>query len=72
MKRGFTLIELLISIVLMMILVYAMMTIFVQTTDVVAVTDARMTVFTNARYAMDIMQRDLAGCLDRADRATVG
>lgn len=63
MKRGFTLIELLISIVLMMILVLAMTTIFAQTTDTVAIQDARMTVFMNARYALDIMQRDLAGCL---------
>ena len=42
MKRGFTLIELLISIVLMMILMFAMMTIFAQTTDVVALQDARV------------------------------
>ena len=63
MKRGFTLIELLISIVLMMILMFAMMTIFVRTTDVVSIQDARTTVFTNARYALDIMQRDLAGTL---------
>ena len=63
MKRGFTLIELLISIVLMMMLMFAMMTIFAQTTDVVAVQDARTTVFMNARYAFDILHRDLAGCL---------
>jgi type II secretory pathway pseudopilin PulG len=59
--QGFTLIELLISIALMMILIIAVTMIFVTTTDVVAVQEARMTVYTNARYAMDIMANDLLG-----------
>lgn len=59
--QGFTLIELLISIALMMILIVAVTMIFVSTTDVVAIQEARMTVYTNARYAMDIMSNDLLG-----------
>jgi len=60
-EGGFTLIELLISIALMMILVAAITMIFVNTTDVVATQEARMTVYTNARYAIDIMENDLLG-----------
>ncbi|HVR83039.1 MAG TPA: prepilin-type N-terminal cleavage/methylation domain-containing protein [Planctomycetota bacterium] len=59
--QGFTLIELLISIALMMILIVAVTMIFVNTTETVAVQEARMTVYTNARYAMDIMENDLMG-----------
>jgi hypothetical protein len=59
--EGFTLIELLISIALMMILIIAVTMIFVNTTETVAVQEARMTVYTNARYAMDIMENDLLG-----------
>lgn len=58
---GFTLIELLISIALMMILVAAITMIFVSTTETVAVQEARMTVYTNARYALDVMENDLLG-----------
>ena len=58
---GFTLIELLISIALMMILVVAITMIFVNTTETVATQEARMTVYTNARYALDIMENDLLG-----------
>jgi prepilin-type N-terminal cleavage/methylation domain-containing protein len=60
-SQGFTLIELLISIALMMILVSAITMIFVRTTDTVAIQEARMTVYTNARYALDIMENDLLG-----------
>jgi hypothetical protein len=59
--EGFTLIELLISIALMMILVVAITMIFVNTTETVATQEARMTVYTNARYALDIMENDLLG-----------
>jgi len=59
--QGFTLIELLISIALMMILMIAVTMIFVNTTETVAIQDARMTVYTNARYALDIMENDLLG-----------
>jgi len=58
---GFTLIELLISIALMMILIVAITMIFVNTTETVANQEARMTVYTNARYALDIMENDLLG-----------
>jgi len=60
-REGFTLIELLISIALMMILVVAITMIFVNTTETVATQEARMTVYTNARYALDIMENDLLG-----------
>jgi prepilin-type N-terminal cleavage/methylation domain-containing protein len=60
-QSGFTLIELLISIALMMILLVAVTMIFVSTTETVAVQQARMTVYTNARYALDIMENDLLG-----------
>lgn len=59
--QGFTLIELLISIALMMILIVAVTMIFVTTTETVAIQEARMTVYTNARYALDIMENDLLG-----------
>ncbi len=59
--QGFTLIELLIAIALMMILVSAVTMIFVNTTEVIAVQSARMTVYTNARYAMDVIKNDLSG-----------
>src|SRR5688572_13971998 len=60
-EAAFTLIELLISIALMMILIVAVTMIFVNTTETVAVQEARMTVYTNARYALDIMENDLLG-----------
>jgi len=60
---GFTLIELLIAIALMVMLLAAVTMIFAGTTDTVATQEARMTVFTNARYAVDIMENDLLGCL---------
>src|SRR5689334_25035412 len=60
-EAGFTLIELLISIALMMILMVAITMIFVNTTETVALQEARMTVYTNARYALDIMENDLLG-----------
>src|SRR5262245_45350790 len=60
---GFTLIELLIAVALMVLLLGAVTMIFAGTTETVAVQEARMTVFTNARYAIDIMENDLLGCL---------
>src|SRR4030095_13322369 len=60
-EEAFTLIELLISIALMMILVVAITMIFVNTTETVATQEARMTVYTQARYALDIMENDLLG-----------
>jgi prepilin-type N-terminal cleavage/methylation domain-containing protein len=60
---GFTLIELLISIALMVLLLAAITMVFVKTTDTVAISEARMTVYTNARYALDVLENDLMGCL---------
>lgn len=62
-RQGFTLIELLVSIALMVILLTAVTMIFVGTTETVAMQEARMTVYTNARYALDIFENDLLGCL---------
>ncbi|HXX94331.1 MAG TPA: prepilin-type N-terminal cleavage/methylation domain-containing protein [Planctomycetota bacterium] len=62
-RAGFTLVELLISIALMVMLLAAVTMIFGGTTETVAVQEARMEVFTNARYALDIMENDLLGVL---------
>ncbi len=62
-RSGFTLIELLVSIILMVILLSAVTLIFVRTTETVAISQARVTVYTNARYALDVMENDLLGCL---------
>ncbi len=62
-NRGFTLIELLISIILMIILLSAVTLIFMKTTDTVAIAQARITVYTNARHALDIMENDLLGTI---------
>ena len=56
---GFTLIEILLSILLMMILLLAVTMIFMNTTETVAVSEARSLVYTNARYALDFLQKDL-------------
>src|SRR5258705_13625244 len=71
-EEAFTLIELLISIALMMILMVAITMIFVTTTDTVAVQEARMTVYTNARYALDIMENDLLGAFGLNEPAIPG
>ena len=60
---GFTLIELLISIALMVMLLASVTMIFAGTTETVSIQEARMTVYTNARYALDTMEDDFLGCL---------
>ncbi len=60
---GFTLIELLVATSLMVILITAIAIIFHHTTDIVKVSEARISVFSNARAALDWIQKDLAGCL---------
>ena len=60
---AFTLIELLISLALMMILLMAIVLVFTRTTELVAIQEARTTVYTNARYALDTMENDLLGAL---------
>ena len=62
-EGGFTLIELLISIALMIMILFAITLVFARTTETVAIQEARTTVYTNARYALDIMENDLMGCL---------
>ncbi len=60
---GFTLVELLISIILMAILLMAVTVVFVQTTETVAVAEARTQIYTNARYALDTLENDLLSCI---------
>jgi prepilin-type N-terminal cleavage/methylation domain-containing protein len=62
-RGGFTLIELLISIALMVMILFSITLIFHRTTETVAQQEARTTVYTNARYALDILENDLMGCL---------
>ncbi len=62
-RRGFTLIELLISIILMVILLSAITMIFFNTTKVVTDSQSRTHVYTQARYALDMLENDLLGCL---------
>lgn len=62
-EGGFTLIELLISIALMVMILFAITLVFAKTTETVAIQEARTTVYTNARYALDILENDLMGCL---------
>jgi hypothetical protein len=47
----------------MVLLLAAVTMIFVNTTETVAVQEARMQVYTNARYALDMLENDLMGCL---------
>src|SRR5688572_11630057 len=62
-RDGSTLIELLISIALMVMILFAITLVFARTTETVAIQEARTTVYTNARYALDIMENDLMGVL---------
>ncbi len=61
--RGFTLIELLIAIILMSILLMAVTMVFVQTTETVTIAEARTQIYTNARYALDMLENDLLCCV---------
>jgi prepilin-type N-terminal cleavage/methylation domain-containing protein len=58
---GFTLIELLISVVLMVILVGVVVVVFVNTSEVMTASEAKMEVYQNARAVFEIMARDMAG-----------
>lgn len=60
MKRnaGFTLIELLVGVALMVILLTAITLIFFRSTDVVKINDARISIYENARGAMDRFASD--------------
>ncbi len=61
--RGFTLIELLVAVGLATILITTVVLIFYGSTDIFKTSEARMTVFGNARAALDIFARDLQSCL---------
>lgn len=58
-KRGFTLIELMISVVLMLILVGAVVMVFRDTSNVFTMAEAKMSVYQNARAALELMSREL-------------
>ena len=60
---AFTLIELLVAIGLMIILMGAVAIIFFQSTDLFKTSEARMQIANNARTALDMLARDLAGSL---------
>src|SRR5688572_10694588 len=62
-QEGFTLIEILVSLALMTILISAITLIFTKTTETVAGAEARTTVYDNAKYALDVMEADLLGCV---------
>ena len=61
--RGFTLIELLVAIALATILVSTVVTIFHGSTDIFKTSESRITIYGNARAAMDILARDLSSML---------
>lgn len=57
--RGFTLIELLVAVGLATILISTVVLIFYGSTDIFKMSEARMSVFGNARAALDIFARDV-------------
>ena len=59
-QQAFTLIELLISVVLMMILVGAVVMVFMHSSEVVTLAEAKTEVYQNARVIFDTIGRDLA------------
>ncbi len=58
-KAGFTLIELMISVALMLVLVSAVVMVFSHTSTVFSISEAKMSVYQNARAALDIMAKEL-------------
>lgn len=58
-KSGFTLIELMISVALMLVLVSSVVMVFNHTTTVFNVSEAKMSIYQNARAAMEIMAKEL-------------
>lgn len=61
--RGFTLIELLVAVGLMIILIASVAMIFVSATDVFKISESRISIYGNARAALEFLARDLAGSL---------
>lgn len=68
-RAAFTLIELLVAIGLMIILMGAVALIFFQSTDLFKTSEARMQIANNARTALDMLARDLAGSLPTDSKA---
>lgn len=60
---GFTLIELLVAVGLMVILMTAIVMIFYRATDVMKINDARITIYENARSAVDLLANDIQNAL---------
>jgi prepilin-type N-terminal cleavage/methylation domain-containing protein len=65
-RSGFTLIELLVAVGLGVILMSACAMIFYTSTEVFSTSQARMTIYANARASLDWIHRDLSGCLPKA------
>jgi prepilin-type N-terminal cleavage/methylation domain-containing protein len=65
-RSGFTLIELLVAVGLGVILMSACAMIFYTSTEVFNTSQARMTIYANARASLDWLGRDIAGCLPKA------
>lgn len=64
-SRGFTLIELMVAIGLATILVGTVAMIFYGSTDIFKTSESRITIYGNARAAMDVMARDISSMLPR-------
>jgi prepilin-type N-terminal cleavage/methylation domain-containing protein len=58
-KTGFTLIELMVSVALMLVLVGAVVMVFNHTSTVFNVSEAKMSIYQNARAALELMAREL-------------
>ncbi len=66
-RDGFTLIELLIAMILTVLVLAALALIFNASTETVNIGEARIDVYTQARYAVDRVQTDLLGCMNFND-----
>jgi prepilin-type N-terminal cleavage/methylation domain-containing protein len=66
-RGGFTLVELLIAMILVVLVLAARALIFQASTETVNIGEARIDVYTQARYAIDRMQTDLLGCMNFND-----
>lgn len=65
-QRGFTLIELLVAVGLATILISTVVLIFYNSTDIFKISEARLTVFGNARAALDGFARDVQSAVPTA------
>ncbi|MEK7309623.1 MAG: type II secretion system protein [Planctomycetota bacterium] len=62
-QRGFTLIELMITVGLMAFIMTLVAAIFSQTSTIVTISSDRLTIYSSARAALDILVTDINGCL---------